>query len=101
MPTTGFMFMVLVAKIAFGGLIGWLVYSAFTSPMPLPYYFKNIFVRWRATLATMLGVALVVAGYVMLQAMAAGRGRAGANTGDARNPSRGRKGATAGTRNPR
>src|SRR5882724_5889546 len=82
-------------KLAFGGLIGWLVYSAFTSPMPLPYYFKNIFVRWRATLATMLGVALVVAVYVMLQAMAAGLEKASANTGDPRNLLIVRKGSTA------
>jgi len=72
MPANPFMFVVLLMKIAFGGLVGWLVFSAFTSPLPLPYYFKNIFIRWRATLATMLGVALVVAVYVMLQAMAAG-----------------------------
>lgn len=95
MPANAFIFIVLALKIAFGGLIGWLVYSAFTSPMPLPYYFKNIFVRWRATLATMLGVALVVAVYVMLQAMAAGLEKASANTGDPRNLMIVRKGSTA------
>src|SRR5258706_16009613 len=97
MPANPFMFVVLLMKIAFGGLVGWLVYSAFTSPMPLPYYFKNIFVRWRATLATMLGVALVVAVYVMLQAMAAGLGEAGGKTGDARHLMMGRQGSPAGS----
>jgi hypothetical protein len=28
--------------------------------VPLSYNFRNVFVRWRATLATVLGVALVV-----------------------------------------
>ena len=29
--------------------------------LPLTYNFRNVFVRWRATLATILGIGLVVA----------------------------------------
>ena len=63
--------------------------------LPLTYNIRNVFIRWRATLATMLGVGLVVAVYVMLQAMAAGLEKASANTGDPRNLMIVRKGSTA------
>ena len=53
--------------------------------LPLRYNFRNVVVRWRATLATVLGVALVVAVYVSLQALAVGLEKASAATGDARN----------------
>src|SRR5213080_1923953 len=53
--------------------------------LPLTYNIRNVFVRWRATLATILGVALVVAVYVMVQSLAVGLERASANTGDSRN----------------
>src|SRR5262245_1533969 len=64
-------------------------------PLPLTYNVRNVLVRWRATLATILGVALVVAVYVLVQAMAAGLEKSSANTGDPRNIMILRKGSTA------
>ena len=34
--------------------------------LPITYNVRNVFVRWRATLATVLGIALVVAVYVIV-----------------------------------
>ena len=51
----------------------------------LKYHVRSIFVRWRATSATILGLALVVAVFVVLQALAAGIESASASTGDPRN----------------
>lgn len=53
--------------------------------LPLRYNVRNVLVRWRATIATICGIALVVAVYVMVQALASGLERAGGNTGDPRN----------------
>ncbi len=53
--------------------------------LPLRYNFRNVIVRWRATVATVLGVALVVGVYVSLQALAVGLEKASAATGDERN----------------
>ncbi len=63
--------------------------------LPLTYNIRNVLVRWRSTLATVLGVALVVAVFVLLQAMAAGIEKAQSNTGDPRNILIVRKGSTA------
>src|SRR6266849_6146061 len=63
--------------------------------LPLSYNVRNIFVRWRATLATVLGVALVVAVYVLVQSMAVGLEKSSSNTGDPRNVMIVRKGSTA------
>lgn len=63
--------------------------------LPLKYNISNVFIRWRTTLSTVLGVMLVVAVFVLLQAMAAGLEAAGRNTGDPRNLMIVRKGATA------
>lgn len=63
--------------------------------LPLTYNLRNVFVRWRATLATILGVALVVAVYVLIQSMAAGLEKSSQNTGDPRNVMIVRKGSTA------
>ena len=63
--------------------------------LPLKYNFRNLFVRWRATLATVLGVALVVAVYVLMQSLAAGLEKSSRNTGDPRNVMIVRKGSTA------
>jgi len=73
----------------------WLAYMAFRSPVPLLYNFKNVFIRWRATVATVLGVAAVVVVYLGLQAMAAGLEKSSRNTGDPRNIMIVRKGSTA------
>lgn len=53
--------------------------------LPLTYNVRNVLVRWRATLATVLGVALVVAVYVLVQSLAEGLEKASGNTGDPRN----------------
>lgn len=63
--------------------------------LPLSYNIRNVFVRWRATLATVLGVALVVAVFVLVQALAAGLEKSSRNTGDPRNVMVVRKGSTA------
>src|SRR6266487_761394 len=63
--------------------------------LPLKYNVRNVFVRWRATIATILGVALVVAVYILVQSLAVGLEKTNANTGDPRNVMIVRKGATA------
>ena len=63
--------------------------------LPLTYNIRNVLVRWRATLATVLGVALVVFVFVVVQSMAAGLEKSSANTGDPRNLMIVRKGSTA------
>src|ERR1700743_52570 len=82
-------------SLAFIGYILWLLWAAITSPIPLPYNFKSVFVRWRSTAATILGVALVVTVFILLNAMAAGLEKSSANTGDPRNVMIVRKGSTA------
>src|SRR6185312_13573810 len=81
--------------LAFVGYIFWLLYAVVMSPIPLPYNLKNVFVRWRSTAATILGVALVVTVFILLHAMAAGLEKSSANTGDPRNVMIVRKGSTA------
>ncbi|NOS70901.1 MAG: ABC transporter permease [Verrucomicrobia bacterium] len=78
-----------------GGYALWLLYSVVTSPIPALYNFKSVFIRWRATAATVLGIALVVTVFVLMQAMAAGLERSSQNTGDPRNVMIVRKGSTA------
>jgi putative ABC transport system permease protein len=63
--------------------------------LPLKYNVRNIFVRWRATVATILGVALVVSVYVLIQALAVGLEKSSRNTGDPPNVLIVRKGSTA------
>src|SRR5256885_12369863 len=63
--------------------------------LPITYNTRNVFVRWRATVATVLGVALVVAVYVLVQSLAAGLEKSSRNTGDPRNIMVVRKGSTA------
>lgn len=63
--------------------------------LPLRYNLRNVFIRWRATLSTVLGVALVVAVYILIQSLAAGLEKSGRNTGDPRNLMIVRKGSTA------
>lgn len=61
----------------------------------MTYNVRNVLVRWRATLATVLGVGLVVWVYMMMQSLAAGLEKSSSNTGDARNVMIVRKGSTA------
>ncbi|MDX1951387.1 MAG: ABC transporter permease [Verrucomicrobiota bacterium] len=63
--------------------------------LPITYNIRNVLVRWRSTLATILGIALVVAVYMMVQALAVGLQQNSANTGDERNLLIVRKGSTA------
>lgn len=63
--------------------------------MPLKYNLRNVLVRWRSTLATTLGIALVVAVFVLLRALARGIEASSANTGDPRNILVVRKGSQA------
>ncbi len=63
--------------------------------LPLTYNFRNVFVRWRATLATILGIGMVVAVFVLVQALAVGLEKSASNTGDPRNIMIVRKGSTA------
>src|SRR4051812_19520422 len=63
--------------------------------LPLKYNVRNVVVRWRATLATVLGIALVVAVYVLIQSLAVGLEKSSMNTGDPRNLMVVRKGSTA------
>ena len=63
--------------------------------LSLKYNLRNVFTRWRATLATVLGVALVVSVFVLMQAMASGLEKSAQNTGDPRNVMIVRKGSTA------
>jgi len=63
--------------------------------LPLSYNLRNVLVRWRATLATILGIALVVAVFILIQSLAAGLEQSGRNTGDPRNLMIVRKGSTA------
>ena len=61
--------------------------------LPLKYSLRNVFVRWRSTLATVLGVGAVVFVWVLMQALATGLEKAAASTGDPRNLLVVRKGA--------
>lgn len=63
--------------------------------LPLHYNVRNVLIRWRATAATILGVALVVAVYVLVQSLAAGLEKSNRNTGDERNIMIVRQGSTA------
>jgi putative ABC transport system permease protein len=63
--------------------------------LPIKYNVSNVFVRWRSTLATILGVALVVAVYVMVLALAVGLEKSSGNTGAPGNLLIMRKGSTA------
>lgn len=63
--------------------------------LPLKYNLRSVVVRWRSTGSTIACIALVVAVYVLVQALAVGLEKASANTGDPRNLLVVRKGATA------
>lgn len=63
--------------------------------IPIRYHVRNVLVRWRSTLATLLGIALVVAVYVLLRALAQGIEKSSASTGDPRNLLVVRKGSQA------
>lgn len=62
--------------------------------IPIKYNLRNLRVRWRLTLATTLGIALVVAVFVLVMALARGLKSTYINTGDERNLLVLRKGST-------
>src|SRR5581483_2844505 len=95
MPVNAFTLAFNAIAIAFAGYLLWLIYAVLTSPIPFLYNVKSVFVRWRATAATVLGVALVVSVFLLMQAMAAGLEKSSMNTGDPRNVMIVRKGSTA------
>jgi putative ABC transport system permease protein len=63
--------------------------------LPIKYNIGNVIVRWRSTLATILGVGLVVAVYMLVQALAVGLEASSGNTGAEGNLLIMRKGSTA------
>jgi putative ABC transport system permease protein len=63
--------------------------------IPLKYNLRNLRVRWRSTLATMLGVALVVAVFNLVMSLDRGMRSTYISTGDERNLLVLRKGSTA------
>ena len=63
--------------------------------LPLRYSLRNVLIRWRSTIATVLGIGLVVFVFVLLQSLAAGIEKSSGNTGDERNIMVVRKGSTA------
>jgi putative ABC transport system permease protein len=63
--------------------------------LPLKYNLRNVVVRWKTTGFTVLGIALVVAVFVLLRALARGIEATSANTGDPRNVLVVRKGSQA------
>ncbi|MDD2708969.1 MAG: ABC transporter permease [Verrucomicrobiae bacterium] len=63
--------------------------------IPLKYNLRNLLVRWRTSVATLLGIALVVAVFVMVESLAAGLKHSFVTTGDERNLLMLRKGSTA------
>lgn len=63
--------------------------------IPLKYNLRNLRVRWRSTLATTLGIALVVSVFVMVMSLARGLRETYVSTGDERNILVLRKGSTA------
>lgn len=63
--------------------------------IPVSYNIRNLRVRWRLTIATVLGIALVVAVFVMVMALARGLKQTLVSTGDERNLLVIRQGSTA------
>jgi putative ABC transport system permease protein len=63
--------------------------------IPLSYNLRNLRLRWRSTLATMVGIALVVVVFIFVRALAHGMESTYVNTGDERNLIVLRKGSTA------
>ncbi|MDW8344789.1 MAG: ABC transporter permease [Verrucomicrobiae bacterium] len=63
--------------------------------VPLKYNLRNLRVRWRSTTATVLGMALVVAVFVLVMSLDRGMRATYINTGDPRNLIVLRKGSTA------
>jgi putative ABC transport system permease protein len=63
--------------------------------LPIQYNLRNVVVRWRSSVATILGVGAVVAVFVVLRAVARGIEASSGNTGDPANVLIVRKGSQA------
>jgi putative ABC transport system permease protein len=63
--------------------------------IPLKYNLRNLRVRWRSTLATVLGIGLVVMVFIFVRSLAHGMEATYISTGDSRNIIVLRKGSTA------
>jgi putative ABC transport system permease protein len=63
--------------------------------LPIKYNIANVFIRWRSTLATIIGIGMVVAVAILVQSLAVGLKKAGADTGSEGNLLVMRKGSTA------
>src|ERR1051325_2048076 len=63
--------------------------------LPVKYNIANVFVRWRSTVSTIVGIAMVVAVAILVQALAVGLKKSGADTGVEGNLLVMRKGAPA------
>jgi putative ABC transport system permease protein len=63
--------------------------------LPIKYNLANVFVRWRSTVSTIIGIAMVVAVAILVQALAVGLKKSGADTGVEGNLLIMRKGSTA------
>ena len=63
--------------------------------LPIKYNIANVFIRWRSTLSTIIGIGMVVAVAILVQSLAVGLKKAGADTGTEGNLLIMRKGSTA------
>src|SRR5207253_10262683 len=63
--------------------------------LPIKYNVANVFIRWRSTVSTIVGIAMVVAVAILVQALAVGLKKSAAQTGVEGNLLIMRKGATA------
>jgi putative ABC transport system permease protein len=63
--------------------------------LPLKYNFRNVVVRWRSSLTTVLGIGAVVAVFIVLRGMARGLEATSGNTGETNNVLVVRKGSQA------
>ncbi len=96
MPANIFAPFIWLTVILGGGAALWFVFSTVRQGrLPLRYNFRNVVVRWRSTISTVLGIALVVSVFVLLRALARGIEASSANTGDPRNILVVRKGSQA------
>ncbi len=77
--------------LGFGAVAG----MARLAGLPIQYNLRNVVVRWRSSVATVLGIAAVVAVFVALRAMARGIEASSASTGDPSNLLVVRKGSQA------
>lgn len=74
---------VLAASVAGGAVAAWGL--AMLAGLPIQYNVRNVLVRWRSSVTTVLGIAAVVAVFVVLRAVARGIEASSASTGEKEN----------------